>query len=131
MCGPRGLPGESDHLFHNSGDGTFTDVSKKAAVDDPQGYYGLASVFVDVDDDGWLDLVVANDSVPRSLYHNLRNGTFEDASYLSGFALTNEGLAQASMGIAASGITTATAKSISALQRFPTTIRRSTEMMAT
>jgi enediyne biosynthesis protein E4 len=100
MCGPRGLPGESDHLFHNNGDGTFTDVSKKAGVDDPQGYYGLASVFVDVDDDGWLDLVVANDSVPRYLYHNLRNGTFEDASYLSGFALTNEGLAQASMGIA-------------------------------
>ncbi|MBA0085316.1 MAG: CRTAC1 family protein [Acidobacteria bacterium Pan2503] len=100
MCGPRGLPGESDHLFHNNGDGTFTDVSKKAGVDDPQGYYGLASVFVDVDDDGWLDLAVANDSVPRYLYHNLRNGTFEDASYLSGFALTNEGLAQASMGIA-------------------------------
>lgn len=100
MCGPRGLPGESDHLFHNNGDGTFTDVSRKAGVDDPQGYYGLASVFVDVDDDGWLDLAVANDSVPRYLYHNLRNGTFEDASYLSGFALTNEGLAQASMGIA-------------------------------
>src|SRR6266852_8880415 len=100
MCGPRGLPGEPDHLFHNNGDGTFTDVSKKAEVSDPQGYYGLASVFVDVDDDGWVDLVVANDSVPRYLYHNLHNGTFEDMSYLSGFALTNEGLAQASMGIA-------------------------------
>src|SRR6266581_735297 len=100
MCGPRGLPGESDHLFHNNGDGTFTDVSKKAAVADPQGYYGLASVFVDMDDDGWLDLAVANDSVPRYLYRNRRDGTFEDVSYLSGFALTNEGLAQASMGIA-------------------------------
>jgi hypothetical protein len=100
MCGPRGLPGESDHLFHNNGDGTFTDVSKKAGVSDSQGYYGLASVFVDVDDDGWVDLVVANDSVPRYLYHNLHDGTFEDVSYLSGFALTNEGLAQASMGIA-------------------------------
>ncbi len=100
MCGPRGLPGESDHLFHNNGDGTFTDVSKKAGVADPQGYYGLASVFVDVDDDGWVDLAVANDSVPRYLYHNLHDGTFEDVSYLSGFALTNEGLAQASMGIA-------------------------------
>src|SRR5712692_1643167 len=100
MCGPRGLPGESDHLFHNNGDGTFTDVSKKAGVSDPQGYYGLASVFVDVDDDGWVDLVVANDSVPRYLYRNLHDGTFEDVSYLSGFALTNEGLAQASMGIA-------------------------------
>ncbi len=100
MCGPRGLPGESDHLFHNNGDGTFTDVSKKAGVFDPQGYYGLASVFVDADDDGWVDLVVANDSVPRYLYHNLHDGTFQDVSYLSGFALTNEGLAQASMGIA-------------------------------
>jgi hypothetical protein len=100
MCGPRGLPGESDHLFHNNGDGTFTDVSSKAGVSDPQGYYGLASAFVDVDDDGWLDLVVANDSVPRYLYRNHRDGTFEDLSYLSGFALTDVGLAQASMGIA-------------------------------
>jgi enediyne biosynthesis protein E4 len=100
ICGPRGLPGEGDHLFHNNGDGTFTDVSKKAGVSDSAGYYGLASVFVDVDDDGWVDLAVANDSVPRYLYHNLHTGTFEDVSYLSGFALTNEGLAQASMGIA-------------------------------
>jgi enediyne biosynthesis protein E4 len=100
MCGPRGLPGEGDHLFHNNGDGTFTDVSKKAGVDDPRGYYGFASVFVDVDDDGWVDLIVANDSVPRYLYRNKHDGTFEDMSYLSGFALTNEGLAQASMGIA-------------------------------
>jgi hypothetical protein len=55
MCGPRGLPGESDHLFHNNGNGTFTDVSVKAGVSDPRGYYGLAPVFVDVDNDGWLD----------------------------------------------------------------------------
>jgi len=100
MCGPRGLPGETDHLFHNNGDGTFTDVSQKAGVANSQRYYGLASVFVDADDDGWVDLAVANDSVPRYLYHNLHDGTFEDVSYLSGFALTNEGLAQASMGIA-------------------------------
>ncbi len=100
MCGPRGLPGEGDHLFHNNGDGTFSDASLKAGVSDPQQYYGLASAFVDVDDDGWVDLVVANDSVPRYLYRNRHDGTFEDLSYLSGFALTNEGLAQASMGIA-------------------------------
>src|SRR5438046_399412 len=55
MCGPRGLPGESDHLFHNNGNGTFTDVSVKAGVSDPRGYYALAPVFVDVDNDGWLD----------------------------------------------------------------------------
>src|ERR1700687_4150492 len=100
MCGPRGLPGESDHLFRNNGDGTFTDVSKKAGVSDPQGYYGLASVFVDVDDDGWASLVGGHSFLPRYLYRNLHDGTFEDVSYLSGFALTNEGLAQASMGIA-------------------------------
>ena len=100
MCGPLGLPGEGDHLFHNNGDGTFSDVSRKAGVSDPQGYYGLASVFVDVDDDGWLDLAVANDSVARYLYRNRHDGTFEDVSYVSGFALTDAGLAQASMGIA-------------------------------
>jgi hypothetical protein len=100
MCGPRGLPGEADHLFHNNGDGTFTDVSVKAGVSNPSGYYGLASVFLDVDDDGWVDLVVANDSVPNYLYHNRHNGTFEDVSYASGFALSEDGREQASMGIA-------------------------------
>jgi hypothetical protein len=100
MCGPRGLTGEADHLFHNNGDGTFTDVSLKAGVSDPDGYYGLASVFVDVDDDGWVDLAVANDSVPNYLYRNHHNGTFEDVSYMSGFALSGDGREQASMGIA-------------------------------
>jgi hypothetical protein len=100
MCGPRGLPGEGDHLLHNNGDGTFTDVSVKAGVSDPSGYYGLASAFVDVDDDGWVDLVVANDSTPNYLYRNRHNGTFEDVSYASGFALSEDGREQASMGIA-------------------------------
>ncbi|MBS1866134.1 MAG: CRTAC1 family protein [Acidobacteria bacterium] len=100
MCGPRGLKGERDHLFHNNGDGTFTDVSEKAGVSDRPGYYGLASVFVDVDDDGWIDLLVANDSTPNYLYKNRHNGTFEDVSYLSGFALSEDGREQASMGIA-------------------------------
>jgi len=99
MCGPRGLTGEADHLFHNNGDGTFTDVSVKAGVSDPSGYYGLAAVFVDVDDDGWVDLAVANDSVPNYLYRNRHNGTFEDISYASGFALSEDGREQASMGI--------------------------------
>jgi enediyne biosynthesis protein E4 len=100
MCGPRGLPGEADHLFHNNGDGTFTDVSVKAGVSDPSHYYGLASAFVDVDDDGWVDLVVANDSTPNYLYRNKHDGTFEDSSYASGFALSEDGREQASMGIA-------------------------------
>jgi hypothetical protein len=72
----------------------------KAGVSDPSGYYGLASAFVDVDDDGWVDLVVANDSTPNYLYRNRHNGTFEDVSYASGFALSEDGREQASMGIA-------------------------------
>jgi hypothetical protein len=99
FCGPLGLVGESDHLFHNNGDGTFTEVSVKTGVSDPQARYGFASVFVDLDDDGWLDLVVANDSVPNYLYHNRHDGTFEDISFASGFAVNEEGRAQSSMGI--------------------------------
>ena len=100
FCGPLGLLGEPDHLFHNNGDGTFTDVSVKGGVSDPQLRYGFASVFADLDDDGWPDLAVANDSSTNYLYRNRRDGTFEDVSYASGFALSEEGRAQASMGIA-------------------------------
>jgi enediyne biosynthesis protein E4 len=100
FCGPLGLPGQEDHLFHNNGDGTFTDVSEKAGVADHSGRYGFASVFVDVDDDGWLDLAVANDSSANYLYRNRHDGTFEEMGYGSGFSLSDEGRAQASMGIA-------------------------------
>jgi hypothetical protein len=100
ICGPRGLPGEPDHLFHNNGDGTFTDVSEKAGVNDKPGYYGLSSVFVDVNNDGRVDLLVANDSTPNYLYINKGDGTFEDQSYASGYALNKNGAETASMGIA-------------------------------
>jgi hypothetical protein len=100
MCGPRGLKGEPDHLFHNNGDGTFTDVSVKAGVSDANGYYGLTAVFADVNNDGKVDLVVANDSTPNYLYINKGDGTFEDASYASGYALNENGRETASMGIA-------------------------------
>jgi len=100
MCGPRGLKGEPDHLFHNNGDGTFTDVSEKAGVADSNRYYGLTAVFADVNNDGKVDLMVANDSTPNYLYVNKGNGTFEDASYASGFALNENGRETASMGIA-------------------------------
>lgn len=99
FCGPLGLVGEKDHLFHNNGDGTFTDVSSKAGVSDSSRAYGWSSVFVDVDDDGWLDLLVANDSVPNFLYLNNHDGTFKDDSYMSGLALNADGRAQACMGI--------------------------------
>jgi hypothetical protein len=101
MCGPRGLKGEQHHLFHSNGDGTFTDVSKKLGVDNPSGYYGLGALFVDVNEDGKPDLLVANDSTPNYLYMNKGNGTFEDQSYESGYALNGSGREIANMGIAA------------------------------
>jgi enediyne biosynthesis protein E4 len=101
MCGPHGIQGELDHLFHNNGDGTFTDVSEKLGVSNPERYYGLGALFVDVNNDGKPDLVVANDSTPNYLYINKGNGTFEDESYASGFALNGDGREMANMGIAA------------------------------
>jgi hypothetical protein len=100
MCGPRGLQGEPDHLFHNNGDGTFTDVSAKAGVADTGAYFGLASVFIDINGDGKLDLLVADDSTPNYLYLNKGDGTFEDVSFASGYALNESGRETASMGIA-------------------------------
>ncbi len=100
MCGPRGLKGEPDHLFHNNGDGTFTDVSSKAGVADAPGYYGLSSLFVDINGDGRLDILVADDSTPNYLYVNNGNGTFKDDSFSSGYALNENGNETASMGIA-------------------------------
>ena len=99
MCGPRGLQGEPDHLFHNNGDGTFTDVSVKTGVSDTNKYYGFTSIFVDINGDGKPDLLVANDSVPSYLYINKGNGTFEDDSYVSGFAVNKDGREVASMGL--------------------------------
>ena len=101
MCGPRGLKGAGDHLFHNNGDGTFTDASKKAAVSDPNGYYALGALFVDVNGDGRPDLVVANDSTPNYLYINKGDGSFDNKSYMSGYALNGEGREVSNMGIAA------------------------------
>ncbi|HEX3661686.1 MAG TPA: CRTAC1 family protein [Acidobacteriaceae bacterium] len=100
FCGPRGLRGEHDHLFHNNGNGTFTDVSRKAGVDDAPGYYGLASLFVDLDGDGKPDLLVANDSTPNYLYHNKGDGSFEDLSFESGYAVNKDGRPTATMAVA-------------------------------
>ncbi len=99
-CGPRGLPGEPDHLFHNNGDGTFTDVTVKAGVEDKDRYYGFTAIFVDINGDGKPDLVAGNDSEPNFLYINKGDGTFDDQSYVSGFALNKDGREIASMGIA-------------------------------
>lgn len=101
MCGPRGLDGAEDHLFHNNGDGTFTDVSAKAGVTDRNRYYGLGALFVDVNGDGKPDLAVADDSTPNYLYINNGDGTFDDQSYQSGYALNAAGREVSNMGIAA------------------------------
>ncbi|PYQ00646.1 MAG: hypothetical protein DMF82_21555 [Acidobacteria bacterium] len=100
MCGPRGLKGAPDHLFRNNGDGTFTDVSVPAGVADAAGFYGFGVAFFDFDDDGKLDLFVANDSTPNYLYRNQGDGTFKDVSYSSGAALDETGREQAHMGVA-------------------------------
>ena len=99
QCGPWGLPGESDLLFHNKGDGTFEEVSKRAGVDDPHHYYGLGATWGDYDNDGWPDLYVANDAGPNFLYRNKHDGTFEDVGLLSGSALSGDGVQQGSMGV--------------------------------
>ncbi|HYV83465.1 MAG TPA: CRTAC1 family protein [Pyrinomonadaceae bacterium] len=100
MCGPRGLTGESDTLYHQKPDGTFEDVTVKAGVSDPEKYYGFSSAFVHVNDDKLLDLIVVNDSTPKQLYINKGNGTFEEIGYPSGVALNENGREQAGMGLA-------------------------------
>jgi hypothetical protein len=99
MCGPRGMKGEGDTLYHQKADGTFEDVSAKVGVDDPQGYYGFSSAFVHVDEDDLLDLIVVNDSTPKLLYINKGDGTFREVGYESGVALNENGREQAGMGL--------------------------------
>ncbi len=100
MCGPRGLKGAPDHLFRNNRNGTFTDVTAEAGVTDTKRLYGFGVAWFDMDDDGHLDLIVANDSGPNYVYRNRGNGTFEDVSYASGAALDGNGRDQAHMGVA-------------------------------
>jgi hypothetical protein len=100
QCGPRGLKGGGDALFHNNGDGTFTNVSKFAGVDDAYGYYGMGVVWVDFNNTGRPDIYVANDSTPNYLYRNEGNGKFTEIGLESGTAVSEDGSEQGSMGIA-------------------------------
>src|SRR5579864_3737331 len=100
QCGPRGLPGAPDALYHNNRDGTFTDVSKKSGVSDPDRRYGLTAVWSDFDNDGKLDLFVANDAGANYLYKGDGAGRFTDAGFTSGVAYNENGQAQANMGVA-------------------------------
>ncbi|MDT7779252.1 MAG: enediyne biosynthesis protein [Acidobacteriota bacterium] len=100
MCGPRGLKGEPDTLYHQKADGTFEDVSDKTGVNDAPRYYGFSSAWVRVNEDNLLDLIVINDSTPKQLYLNKGDGTFEEVGYPSGIALNENGREQAGMGVA-------------------------------
>ena len=99
QCGPRGLPGAGDSLFRNNGDGTFTDVSKQAGVSDPNGFYGMGVICSDFDDDGLVDIFVANDSTPNFHYRNNGNGTFKEIGFIAGTAVNENGSEQGSMGV--------------------------------
>jgi enediyne biosynthesis protein E4 len=100
QCGPRGLRGAGDSLFHNNGNGTFSDVSKSAGVDDPNGYYGMSVIWADFNNSGRPDIYVANDSTPKFLYKNEGGGKFKEIGLESGTAVSEDGSEQASMGIA-------------------------------
>jgi hypothetical protein len=96
---PWSMDGETDLLFHNRGDGTFEEVSKKAGIDEPTPRFGLGVVWSDYDNQGWPSLLVANDTGPNFLYHNKRDGTFEEVGMLSGVALSPEGNEVGNMGV--------------------------------
>ena len=100
QCGPRGLKGAPDNLYRNNGDGTFTDVSKQAGVDDAELRYGLTSIWSDFNNDGKLDLFVTNDGEANYLYQNDGAGKFEDVALLAGVAANEDGVEQANMGVA-------------------------------
>jgi hypothetical protein len=100
QCGPRGLPGEGDFLFRNEGNGRFSEVGAKAGVSDPREYFGLGIAWFDANEDGWPDLYVANDSTPNFLYMNQRDGTFKEAAFPMGVAVSEDGAEQGSMGVA-------------------------------
>jgi enediyne biosynthesis protein E4 len=100
-CGPPGLNGGKDILYHNNGDGTFTDVSEQSGITSTSSTYGLGVLTADFDDDGWPDIYVANDSTASALFHNLKNGHFEDIAIAGGAALSPDGKPQAGMGVAA------------------------------
>ena len=100
QCGPRGLPGSPDALYHNNGNGTFSDVSEQAGVNDAHHFFGLTAVWSDFANTGHLDLFVANDGQPNFLYRNDGHGRFQDVAPESGVSVSEEGVEQANMGVA-------------------------------
>jgi enediyne biosynthesis protein E4 len=99
-CGPRGLPPGRNWLFHNNGDGTFTDVSSRSGILKARPGYGLTAIAADLDNDGWPDLYIANDSTPSLFFLNNQDGTFREEGLERGVALNEDGAEQAGMGVA-------------------------------
>ncbi len=98
-CGPPGLDGGKNILYHNNGDGTFTDVSEKAGMTNTIGTYALSVTVADLDNDGWPDIYVANDSTAATYYQNQKDGTFKDVAIEAGIAYSPDGKPQAGMGV--------------------------------
>src|SRR5882724_7902930 len=98
MCGPKGLPGAKNILYHNRGDGTFEDVTVKAHIGQTNGHYAFSVSTLDFDDDGWPDIYIACDSTPSILYRNNHDGTFTDVAVVAGAAFNEDGKEQAGMG---------------------------------
>lgn len=100
-CGPPGLQGGKNILFHNNGDGTFSDVSAASGIEKTQGTFGLGVLVSDFDNDGWPDIYVANDSTSSALYRNNHDGTFSEIAIEAGVAYSADGKPQAGMGVSA------------------------------
>jgi len=100
MCGPRGMPADTNILYHNNGDGTFTDVSEKSGILKPGPRYSITAVSYDFDNDGWPDIYIAVDSEPSILFKNNHDGTFTDIGVMAGCAYNDDGHEQAGMGVA-------------------------------
>ncbi len=99
MCGPRGLPGAGDTLYRQNPDGTFADAGEASGVVDKNRFFGLGAAWGDADDDGDVDLYVANDATPNSFYVNQGGGRFVEQGFASGLAVSGDGVEQASMGV--------------------------------
>jgi hypothetical protein len=98
-CGPKGLPTDTNLLYHNAGNGTFVDVSDSSGISKVTGRYSMTALAADFDDDGWVDIYVASDSTSAILYHNNHDGTFTDVALPSGAGLSENGMPQAGMGV--------------------------------
>ncbi len=98
-CGPKGLPTDTNLLYHNTGSGTFVDVTDASGVGKVKNHYSMTAIVTDYNDDGWPDIYVACDSTASILYRNNRDNTFSDVALETGAAYNEDGQPQAGMGV--------------------------------